>query len=235
MTQQQPNCIRAQTVVEYLQQHPDFFAQHPDLLKLLSLKQPTGGAISLLERQNQMLRSDLSTLQRRLRSLLANAQRNDRLFAQLRQTILALINTQGVDALANTATAHLCQHFAIDQAQLLLIQQPPACAQPGWRATSRAQIDQHFPYILAQKSTLSGPLSAAQRQFLFDDPAIACVAVTPVGRRPIGLLALGSVDPQYFSHNMDALFLTHLADVIGELLAQTPVTAQEATVLCQGD
>ena len=48
--------IREDQVVGYLRRNPDFFARHDDLLAEISLPHDSGSAISLLERQVNILR-----------------------------------------------------------------------------------------------------------------------------------------------------------------------------------
>ena len=45
-----------QAVVDYLTAHPDFFTRHPQLLRDLSLPHDSGNAVSLIERQVELLR-----------------------------------------------------------------------------------------------------------------------------------------------------------------------------------
>jgi len=65
-------------VVRYLEEHPEFFEQHPDMLARLQLSHETrGGTVSLIERQVQVLRAREVSLDRQLRELVNNARDND--------------------------------------------------------------------------------------------------------------------------------------------------------------
>jgi len=70
-------------VVRYLKQHPTFFEDHPNLLKTLHIRHDSGQAISLMERQNSILRTENSAMIDRISQFISVAQRNDQLFLNL--------------------------------------------------------------------------------------------------------------------------------------------------------
>lgn len=79
---------------DYLRSHPDFFNRHPDVLAGLSLPHPHGGrAISLQERQLEVMRERHRALERRLAEMVRLGQENDAIGARLqkwtRQLLLA--------------------------------------------------------------------------------------------------------------------------------------------------
>ena len=45
------NNLTADIVSDYLREHPDFFEQHPDVLRDLKISHVGDGAVSLVERQ----------------------------------------------------------------------------------------------------------------------------------------------------------------------------------------
>src|SRR4030065_1349468 len=73
-----------EAVARYLEDHPDYFQRHPETLARILLTHETGGkAVSLIERQVQVLREQNQALQRQLRDLVNNARENDVLGARL--------------------------------------------------------------------------------------------------------------------------------------------------------
>ena len=71
--------LSAEQVVQYLEAHPDFLAEHPQLLETLELRHATGpAAVSLIERQIEILRGKNARLEARLVNLLDTAQDNQR-------------------------------------------------------------------------------------------------------------------------------------------------------------
>jgi len=64
-------------VKDYLLQHPEFFNQHPALLRDLDIKHESAGAVSLVERQIQLLREKNSSLEKKILHLVQIAQDNE--------------------------------------------------------------------------------------------------------------------------------------------------------------
>ena len=76
--------IDSQTVVQYLLEHPDFFEHHADILPELKLTSPViGKAISLHERQIEVLRSRNKAQELQLSSLMHNARENRQLMNRI--------------------------------------------------------------------------------------------------------------------------------------------------------
>ncbi|MEC8804431.1 MAG: DUF484 family protein, partial [Pseudomonadota bacterium] len=67
------NIISEDQVVDFLRQNPDFFARQDDLLAEISLPHDSGNAISLLERQINILRERGTEARQKLNNLLENA------------------------------------------------------------------------------------------------------------------------------------------------------------------
>src|SRR5262245_47857849 len=64
-------------VVAFLKANPDFLARHPELLDLIELRHASGGAVSLIERQVEILRGKSTRLEDRLKTLLDAARDNE--------------------------------------------------------------------------------------------------------------------------------------------------------------
>ena len=78
-------------VARYLRNHPGFFLNNEDLLTELKITHKTGKAVSLLERQVEVLRERNMDMRGRISGMLDNAQRNDMLFERSKTLILSLI------------------------------------------------------------------------------------------------------------------------------------------------
>ena len=67
-------------IVSYLQDHPDFFQRHGELLTSLRLTDSNRGVVSLVERQQQQLREKVHDLEEEITQLMNTAQHNENLF-----------------------------------------------------------------------------------------------------------------------------------------------------------
>ena len=84
--------LDAGQVLAWLQQNPDFFESHRELLSQLKLKHPHGGrAISLIERQVTVLRDANQALEKRLADFLRIGRENDALSMKMQGLAHALL------------------------------------------------------------------------------------------------------------------------------------------------
>ncbi len=216
--------ISEQVVAEYLRDHREFFAHNLWLLPDLYLPHESGGAISLVERQVAMLRTQNETQKAQLETLLQVARENDRLNAQLHQLTLLLMECQDLQELMSLLVGRLRRDYSADVAVLHLLAPPrderlATCAEfvrdgDAFRAP--------FQHMLSTGRPFCGRLKEEQREMLFGERAAAVGSgvVLPLGREGcVGLLAIGSGDTKRFAPGSDISFLTRMAQVIAAALA----------------
>jgi len=208
-------------VVRYLKQHPHFFEEHPNLLKKLHLKHDSGNAISLIERQNHILRKENSDLIDRLNQFISVAQRNDRLFLNLQPLVLELIACQTLNDMSRTLNNGLTERFEVDQVQLILTHQQNSDGDL-WLFCDKERLQSHFPSTLEELKNQCGEYDDTARQLLFAEQEVKSVAIGAIGMNGegVGILALGSYSASHFRSSTDTLFLGHLAKVISQLLVR---------------
>jgi uncharacterized protein YigA (DUF484 family) len=153
------------------------------------------------------------------------ARDNNRLNERMHQLTLGLINTNSLVALLDTLREHLQGEFKADTVTLRLAGIPEAQAREcGVDIFDPAGADlANFETFLKSCRPQCGRFKAGQLQYLFGDQAeaIESVALVPLGHKSTyGLLAIGSQDASRFHPGMGTLFLTHLGELIGLLLAQ---------------
>lgn len=212
----------AEQVAEYLKRHPEFFQARDDLLLGLELTHPhSGAAVSLLERQVSLLRERNVDMRQRLASLLDNARSNDRLFELTKKLVLALLEAQGLDDLAETFERGLTRDFGIDFAKLVYFGNPQRHRNVRSRivpiAEARGQIDS----LLGNSRAVCGVLRPEEVAFLFPEHTaeVGSAAVVPLqAGHPLGMLAIASRDAGYFRSSMGTLFLGYIAEVLDRLL-----------------
>ena len=74
---EQKSDLSASQVEDYLQQHPDFFHEHLNLLEQMSIPHPSGTAISLISKQLELFRSKHHEMENQLNALIEIARNND--------------------------------------------------------------------------------------------------------------------------------------------------------------
>ena len=97
----------AEQVCGFMRNHPEFFEQHPELLAELRLSHPSGNAVSLIERQVQVLRDQNEDLKSRLLQLIEVARDNDRLNERMHSLTLDLLAAQSPVELLDRLEDHV--------------------------------------------------------------------------------------------------------------------------------
>lgn len=213
----------ATAVAAYLKRHPHFLADYPDLAAQLTLPRSEGPVASLALYQLQQLREKNAELEQRLTGLVAIAADNERLMQRVHELNVTMLRAATPALAARGVISRLACDFRIEQARLLLFghahDMPPAewlLVEPGGRAALT-----EFADFLGHHEPLVGRLSAERLYRLFGDhaPEVRSAAVMPLGE--LGLLALGSADPDHFQPGMGTLFLKMLAATVGAALTRS--------------
>jgi uncharacterized protein YigA (DUF484 family) len=213
-------------VSRYLEQNPDYFERHPDILAALKLNHGTGErAVSLIERQVQVLRDQQTSLHRQLRELIGIARENDLLTARLHRFALAMLDAATRDEVLDTARDLLRQEFKLDAAVILLaVEKERAQRRPEYLAADDPQLRAVLDRLSGGKPLCGGRREIELMQFLFAATGadIQSVALIPIGASRVrGVLALGARDPQRFHSGQGTLYLTRLGELLERALAMS--------------
>jgi len=210
--------MEAKDVAQFLKANPQFFDQHPQLLESIYVPHPHGGrAIPLTERQIVSLRDKVRVLEGKLGEFVRFGEDNDAIGEKVHRLSLALVGARDFAATEHALYFHLREDFAV-----------PHVALRVWDK-SALEGSPVADELLSKAETMGAPLCgpAAGNPFLpwFGEAQehIRSVALVPLGQtRTIGLLALGSEDPQRFFAEMGTLYLRRIGELTaGALAART--------------
>ncbi len=218
-----PEAPDASQVAGFLRAHPDFFDRHPVLLAELRIPHASGKAISLIERQVQVLREQNRQYKRKLIELVEIGRENDQLHASLYRLTMALMRAAGPGARLQALRAHLADDFRAEAIALKLAR-PPAGAAADWIGpfTPDDRERDCLAGLFKAQRPLVGRLKPALLDYLFGDRAgeLGSAALIPLGEDArLGLLAIGKSDPDGYHPGMDVQFLTHLGELVACALA----------------
>lgn len=209
-----------QMVADYLDSHPDFFANHLQLLSTLKIPHPSGDAVSLVERHMQALRERNESLDSKIHELCEAGRDNERLSALIHKLVLALLETRKATEVAELVEHHLERDFQASHISLKL---------QGEGAISRVfagrdefiavgeEIPDALDAVLSARRPLCGHLKPEQLTVLFGDDIedIRSTALIPLsGDEFRGVLGIGSRDPGQFHAGQGTLFLTQLGELV---------------------
>jgi uncharacterized protein len=227
-----PQGLTEQDIAQYLLRNPGFFQRHAELLASVQLSHPHGQrAVSLQERQAEMLREKIKGLEHKLIEMIRNGQENVAIADRLHAWTLSLMLTADPAALPEVLLQELRHHFLI-----------PAAALRLWGLDARhAAAEYAQPVsddVRSFASSLAQPYCGVNSGFeavrwLGEDASIASLALVPLRRHaadePFGLLLLGSPDPTRYTAEMGTEFLQRIGELAGaalaRLLADGPVAA----------
>lgn len=208
-------------VAAYLRENPDFFKLHADLLLELRVPHSSGaGAVSLVERQLELLRRRNEELHRTLEEYIDNARSSDELARKLNRLVTKLLSCPDPGERLRALPAQLKKIFALDFLRLLLFDaSAKRCAGVAdLSATPREDLmAEGLSGVLKANAPRCGHYSDRQREFLFGEaaPQVASVALAPLGARgQLGLLALGSRGPNHYHRAKSTEFLSRVSAVV---------------------
>ena len=223
MTAQVPQGITEADIADYLVNTPAFFERHAELLASVQLTSPHGQrAVSLQERQMEMLRERIRGLERKIVEMIRNGQDNVAIADRLHRWTRALRLVADATELPAVLVRELKQQFLVPQAGLRVWGVDAAHAGAAFATGASDDLKVFAGSLVQPYCGANGGFEAVR---WFDEPAsIASLALVPLRRSaaepPFGLLALGSPDPTRYSADMATDFLARLGEVAGAALAR---------------
>ncbi|MCG7899994.1 MAG: DUF484 family protein [Candidatus Thiodiazotropha lotti] len=207
-----------QQIADYLRDNPGFLLRHPELLAEMEIPHASGDAVSLIERQVDALRKQLKDTQQQLANLVEVARTNDQLQARMHRLTLELIDAATFEEVLNALEDELHDDFKADAVELRLF--------------SSSQLDDHlqdslngqvatFEQFFNQNQPICGKMDQQQLDYIFgtEGDRIASTALIPLKSEGVlGLLAIGSCDPERFAPDHGTEFLTRLGEIISRTL-----------------
>lgn len=208
--------LEARAVADYLLAHPEFFQEQRKLLTRLAIPHPAGGAVSLVERQVELLRRENHQLEQRLVDWIEIARENDRLLARLHALAVALLAAPDRRTRIAVLEERLHDDFETEAVAVVFYGEAGAAEPPVVRRFARDDPAlEGLAEIVSTGVPLCRPLSDRWREIFFpgagDLASAAWVPLGPAGEA--GLLALGSRDPAHFSPTLDTTYLARLGEL----------------------
>ena len=226
MTTPFTNPITEDDIANYLANTPDFFERHAELLAAVQLNSPhSNRAVSLQERQAQMLREKIKMLEHRLMDMMRNGHDNLLLTDKLLQWARSLFLATDPLALPGEIAAEIQDQFAVPQVGIKVWDVSPPFAQADF-----AQGVSDDAKLFA--SSLAEPFCGVNTGFevvnwLADPQAAASLAILPLRSGPLGstapafgLLVLASPDAQRFNSTMGTDLLARIAELASAALTK---------------
>ena len=219
--------LGAHEIAAWLRRHPTFLKQFPDLALSLVVPRDEGPAASLASYQLDVLRDKSRELARRLQDLFANAQENERLAVRTHQLTLALMKQSTAADTLRAMAATLAEDFNGDLVRIVTFAPVTGLEEANWLqhvAATDARL-QPFRDCIAQGEPLCGRLQPEKNALLYGlrVDEVQSSALLPIAG--VGLVAVGSHDPNRFFPGMGTLFLRMMGEALGVALKRYAVVA----------
>lgn len=214
--------MKSEEVAQYLQDHPQFFEEHAELMSHMVIPHPHGGrTISITERQMLSLRDKNRQLEAKLGELLQFGEENDVISEKMHRLGVAVIAAGTFQSVIHTLNFHLRDDFAIPHFALRLWSRPENTSElPEFAGVS--QELQTFSETLNHPYCGSTAGFETASWFGAAAPHVRSQGLIALrnGGGTIGMIALGSEDPQRFYSGMGTLYLERLGEMASAALAR---------------
>mgnify|MGYP001477440662 FL=1 len=210
----------AHEVAAWLRRHPKFLQQFPDLAMSLVVPRDDGPAASLASYQLEVLRDKNRELSRRLQDLFAISQENERLAVRTHQLTLSLMRQTTAAGTVRAMAAALAEDFAGDLVRVVLFKPVPGLEEAEWlQVISRDdRLLQPFVDCLREGEPLCGRLHPDKQAVLYGARVEEVNSSALLPLEGVGLVAVGSHDPNRFYPGMGTLFLRMMGETFSTAL-----------------
>ncbi len=209
-------------VAQYLTEHPHFFEEHAGLLGDIKLASPlTGRAVSLQERQMEVMRDKYKALELRMSELMRLASENEAIANKFHKWTQVLLQAEDEGSMPHAVVGGLKSCFEVPQATLRLWDTAPDYAEE-WFVRGVSEDARLFA------NSLLAPYCGSNKDFeavrwLDDASGIQSTVIIPLrqpgAKNAFGLLIMGSADPARFTSMMGTDFLVHIGETSSTALA----------------
>ncbi|MCF7221513.1 DUF484 family protein [Marilutibacter chinensis] len=212
--------LGAHEVAAWLRRHPRFLQQFPDLALSLVVPRDEGSAASLASYQLEVLRDKNRELSRRLRELFANAQENERLAVRTHQLALALMRQDSASGTLQAMAATLAEEFNGDIVRLVMLRPVAGLEAADWLQVVAADDGALAPFrdCLVDGEPICGRLQPEKNALLYGARVEEVQSSALLPLPGIGLVAVGSRDPNRFYPGMGTLFLRMMGEALAAAL-----------------
>lgn len=217
------------SIAEYLLQHPEFFERHAEMLTAVHLSSGHGQrAVSLQERQAEMLRDKIKGLEGRIMEMVRNSSENSAIAHKIHRWSCNLAAVQDVRQLPRAIAEGIQKEFDVPQVGIRVWD--VAGPYVGQLFTMGVSEDAKS-FATSLTMPFCGPnLGFEPTAWLPNPNEVQSMALLTLREGPndsqspaFGLLVLGSPDPLRFDATMGTEFLSRIAEQASAALGRLRV------------
>ena len=214
-------------IIHFLNDHPDFFVKHPDLLETIQVNNKNGSVTSLINHQVNVLKERNQQLKSKLYELISFAEENEKLMSHVFELTLQLSQISHVSNVTKHFVRFVKQYFNPDVFKLLLPTYDSLNNNTEIMTlddTKENEFLDIFDGFLQNNKPVAGRLHKNKLTFLFGQRAeqIGSCVILPIGKNgQKGLLAFASFDENRFNPDVSTDLLSRLTHILDRKLNQS--------------
>jgi uncharacterized protein YigA (DUF484 family) len=211
--------ITEDDIANFLVNTPDFFERHAELLATVQLSSGHGHrAVSLQERQAEMLREKIRALELQMAQMIRHGQDNEGIIDKMQSWTRDLLMCADASRIPQTIVDGVQEQFSVDEAALKV-----------WGVASQFAGDSYAVGVSDEVRSFAGSMTAPYcgknaefeaANWLVQPSAAASIALVPLRvilkggiSITVGLLVLASKDPERFTSTMGTEILARLGEL----------------------
>ena len=207
-------------IAEYLILNPNFFKENPEVLNSIEIVHDSGAAVSLIQKQVELLRSNYNSTTDKLMELLGIAKNNEDIFILTKELILSLIDALSIEEIVVLLEKSFVADFGAKNSRVLFFTESSKNLPKG-RIKNPSEATNILGNLLKPGKIFCGEVNKDVAKFIFNQKtSVKEMALVPLNSSSLlGLIALGSDQPGKYSDNKDTLFLDFIARIFSWLIA----------------
>jgi uncharacterized protein YigA (DUF484 family) len=219
MSTDKKNKVSNKEIAEYLILNPNFFKENPEVLNSIEIIHESGAAVSLIQKQVELLRSNYNSTTDKLMELLGIAKNNEDIFILTKELILSLIDASSIEEIVALIEKSFVADFGAKKSKVLFFTESSKNLPKG-RVKNPAEARNILGNLLKPGKIFCGEVNKKVAKFIFNQKtSVKEMALVPLNSSSLlGLIALGSDQPGKYSDNKDTLFLDFIAEVVSKLI-----------------
>ena len=219
MNTDKKNKVSNKEIAEYLILNPNFFKENPEVLNSIEIIHESGAAVSLIQKQVELLRSNYNSTTDKLMELLGIAKNNEDIFILTKELILSLIDASSIEEIVALIEKSFVADFGAKKSKVLFFTESSKNLPKG-RVKNPAEARNILGNLLKPGKIFCGEVNKKVAKFIFNQKTgVKEMALVPLNSSSLlGLIALGSDQPGKYSDNKDTLFLDFIAEVVSKLI-----------------
>ena len=215
--------ISTEEIFEFLKANPDFFKENADILANLNfIHETNGAAVSLIQRQVELLRNHLSQNREKLSELARNAKHNESLLTRFQELCVALATAKDQNHTLNILQRTVCLDFGLNLLEVLVVEntwenpseQIVELSKEDYRAFSSSIYN--LPVYLGKAPDKLRESVLAEKNELAR--SIALIKINYAKNE--GYILIGSKDEHHFQNDMGTEFVNFIGEYVNAVLSR---------------